>query len=84
MVSLGIFEAKNRLSEICEQVAASGEPVLIRRRDEPLVRIVPVGRQSAKESVWDTVQESAHNYGELGDEWSAPERLHNDARVSPL
>ena len=42
MKLIGVFEAKTRLSEICEQVAQTGEPVTLTRRGKPLVRILPV------------------------------------------
>ena len=42
MRSIGIFEAKTKLSEICEAVAESGEPVTVTRRGQPLVRIGPI------------------------------------------
>ena len=45
MKTIGIFEAKTKLSEICEQVAQTLEPVTITRRGQPLVRIDPVQAQ---------------------------------------
>jgi len=42
MKTIGIFEAKARLSEICEQVATTHEPVTVTKRGKPLVRIDPV------------------------------------------
>ena len=42
MKMVGVFEAKTRLSEICEAVASSGEPVTVTRRGKPLVRIDPL------------------------------------------
>jgi prevent-host-death family protein len=84
MTSVGIFEAKNRLSELCEQVAASGEPLLIRRRGAPLVRIVPIAAEAREACVWDSVQDSAAKNGALKDDWSGPERCHDDWRESPL
>jgi len=38
----GLFEAKTRLSEICDEVARRREGVTITRRGKPLVRILPV------------------------------------------
>ena len=84
MTSVGIFEAKNRLSELCEKVASTGEPVLIRRRGEALVRIVPLQQDEMPGSVWSSVKESVAKYGPLDDCWSAPERSHDDLRESPL
>ncbi len=42
MKTCGIFEAKTKLSEICEEVAKTGLPVIITRRGLALVRIDPI------------------------------------------
>lgn len=42
MEHVGIFEAKAKLSEICDQVASSRESMIVTRRGKPLVRIVPL------------------------------------------
>ena len=42
MKHIGLFEAKTKLSEICDRVVTSGEPVTVTRRGKPLVRIEPV------------------------------------------
>ncbi len=39
-ITVGVFEAKNTLSELIER-AARGEDVVITRRGEPIVRLVP-------------------------------------------
>ena len=52
MKTLGIFEVKAKLSEICEEVARSKEPVVITRRGQPLVRIDPIRMQIVSE-IWD-------------------------------
>lgn len=40
MANVGIFEAKNRLSELVER-AARGEEIVITRRGEQVARLVP-------------------------------------------
>ena len=40
MNTVGIFEAKNRLSELVER-AARGEEIVITRRGEPVARLMP-------------------------------------------
>ena len=45
MKAIGIFEAKTKLSEICETVAVSGEAYMVTKRGRPLVRIEPVHEQ---------------------------------------
>ncbi len=77
--SFGLFDAKNRLSEICDQVARSGEPCTVTRRGKPLVRIVPVDESSG--SVWDTVEEAQARYGPITEELELPAR--NPARNRP-
>ncbi|MBN1673376.1 MAG: type II toxin-antitoxin system Phd/YefM family antitoxin [Kiritimatiellae bacterium] len=42
MKTIGIFEVKTRLSEICEEVARLHEPVLVTKRGKALVRIDPL------------------------------------------
>jgi prevent-host-death family protein len=39
---VGLFEAKTKLSELCEQVARTRQPVTVTRRGKELVRITPV------------------------------------------
>lgn len=40
MTTIGIFEAKNRLSELIDR-AARGEEIVITRRGEPVARLLP-------------------------------------------
>lgn len=42
MRSVGLFEAKTKLSEICADVAERQEPVVVTRRGKPWVRIEPI------------------------------------------
>ena len=45
MKTIGIFEAKTKLSEVCEEVVRTNMPVMITRRGAPLVCIEPVREQ---------------------------------------
>ena len=45
METVGAFEAKTKLSELLERVAA-GEEFLITRHGQPLARLVPASRMS--------------------------------------
>ena len=74
MRTIGIYEAKTKLSEICERIARSGEPAIISRNGQPLVKIVSLGSEQARASVWDSVEESRKKYGPLEDEFELPER----------
>lgn len=48
MKTVGLFEAKTRLSELCREVADSGEPILIERRGIPIAELVPPRRPKTK------------------------------------
>ena len=47
MSTLGIFEAKNRLSELVER-AARGEEIVITRRGQSVARLMPPARPNAQ------------------------------------
>lgn len=47
MTSVGIFEAKNRLSELVER-AARGEEIVITRRGEQVARLMPPENRNAE------------------------------------
>jgi prevent-host-death family protein len=72
MKSVGIFEAKTRLSEICEEVARSGVGVVVTRRGKPLVRIDPIERD--RFSVWEDREEYVAERGRMREEFEIPER----------
>ena len=42
MKTVGIFEAKTKLSDICDEVSRTGVPVMVTRRGTALVRIDPI------------------------------------------
>ena len=46
MRTVGLFEAKTKLSEICGQVDDTGETVVVTRRGKPWVRIEPIAESS--------------------------------------
>lgn len=53
MKTVGLFEAKTHLSEICQEVLKRGEGVLITKRGKPMVKIVPAERRW---NVWEARQ----------------------------
>jgi len=53
MKTIGLFEAKAKLSEICAQVARRGEPVIVTRRGIPWVRIEPLRETGGASEVWE-------------------------------
>jgi len=46
MKALGMFEAKTRLSEVCETVARAGKAYVVTRRGTALVRIEPIREEA--------------------------------------
>ena len=74
MKIIGIFEAKTKLSKICEDVVATGEPSVISKHGEPLVKIVPYNEVGGPSSVWDTIEEGAERFGQLDEDWESPGR----------
>ena len=86
MKEMGLFDAKNRFSELCDTVARTSEPVLVTRRGKPLVRVVPLTdtANAGRSSVWDSVEEGRAKYGPIHDELDLPGREIRGNRPSPL
>jgi prevent-host-death family protein len=84
MTMIGLFEAKTKFSELCEQVAKRREPVVITRRGRPLVRIEPVGPANGmRPSVWDARCEWEKEHGPLHEEIQLSKRQRQTWR-NPL
>lgn len=67
MKGVGMFEAKTKLSEICDEVHRTGESVLVTRRGKPYVRIVPLeSSEGDGSSIWEARERFELEYG-LGD-----------------
>lgn len=62
MKSVGLFEAKTQLSALCEGVSERGEELLITRRGEPWVRLVPLGKE-VQGTAWDRRQSLVQDRG---------------------
>ena len=84
MDAVALYDAKNRLSEICNQVVETGEPCVISRRGKPIVKLVPIEDPAGDRSVWDTVEEALAKYGPLDEGFELPERFASGMRPSPL
>ena len=67
-----VQEAKAKLSEICEQVARSGESVVVTRRGKPLVKIEPA--EVDRSSVWEDRAEYIAREGPIRDDFDVPPR----------
>lgn len=48
MKTIGLFDAKTRLSELCREVAETGEEIVITRRGQTLARLVPPARPKSR------------------------------------
>jgi len=81
MKTIGIFEAKAKLSEICDQVARSRKSVVVTRRGKPLVRIEPA--EVDRCSVWEDRTEYIAHRGEMKEEFDLPPRSR-EVPASPL
>ena len=69
MKTVGLFEAKTKLSELCQEVAATGEPCTITRRGEPLVRLEAVhDPRISRESLWARRERHLREHGMLAPE----------------
>jgi prevent-host-death family protein len=74
MKTLGIFEIKTKLSQICDEVARTGESVLVTKRGKPLVRIDPLpGTTPGGSEVWEK-RRAYEASSEIPDDFSLPER----------
>ena len=75
MNAVGIYEAKTKLSEICERVARTGEPVVVTRRGVALVRIDPVEPAAGTGStIWGLRDRFVEEHGELEADIELPPR----------
>lgn len=75
MSTVGIYEAKTKLSEICQQVAQTGESVVVTRRGVPLVQIDPVAPAAGTGSmIWGLRDRFIEEHGELEDDIELPPR----------
>lgn len=83
MESFALYDAKNRLSELCNKVSESREPCIISRRGRPIVKLVPVDEAGPEASVWGSVEEAQAKYGPLDAEVELPPRS-SEVRPSPL
>lgn len=74
MKSVGLFEAKTKLSEICRDVATSGRAVVVTFRGKPMVRIEAVAGSRKSESVWDRRAAYLKQNGPLKVDFDLPKR----------
>ncbi len=75
MTTIGLFEAKTRFSEVCEQVSKRREPVVITRRGRPIARLEPIpSGHAAGSSVWSARRDWEKKHGPLREKFNLPRR----------
>jgi len=75
MNTIGLSEAKTKLSAICAQVATKGAPVVVTRWGKPLVRIEAIRSALAKPNgVWDRRAQYLKVNGPLEEDFMLPRR----------
>ncbi|MBL7006481.1 MAG: type II toxin-antitoxin system Phd/YefM family antitoxin [Spirochaetia bacterium] len=52
MKAIGIYEVKTKISEICETVKKTHEPVIITKRGVPMVKITSIDSKKEQSDVW--------------------------------
>lgn len=90
MKKIGLFEAKAKLSEICEKVAETGEVYTITKRQKPLVRIVAVRSEEDPHhefrhlSIREARKAYELKYGPILEDFELPPREVDLDRKNPL
>ena len=86
MKALGLFEVKTRLSELCQEVAETGESVMVTKRGKPLVRIVPLTADAERApSVWELRERDEVEHGAWTEDFDLPAReVHPGTYADPL
>ena len=79
--TIGIFEVKTRISEIFGQVKETGEPIVVTRRGQPMVKIVPADPPGSE--VWLQRESYLKEAGPLAEELDAPSRSYDTASDLP-
>ena len=77
MKAIGIFEVKTKISEICETVKETHEPILITKRGVPMVRIIPIENQDTNSNIWNKRRNFLKNNGLFQEELALPSRTVN-------
>jgi prevent-host-death family protein len=80
MRSVGLFEAKTKLSELCDRVDRRGEAVTITRRGRAIARLVPIAPGKGADSIWDRRRGFIERIGALQDDLPLPRRARQTIR----
>lgn len=74
---------KTKISEICETVKESCEPILITKRGVPMVKIIPIENSEKQSNIWNQRQKFLNINGEITEELPLPSRKI-DTIINPL
>lgn len=79
--TIGLVDANTRFPDLCQEIAESGEAVIIARRGEPWIEVRPARGSSAgakhappPRGILDCLHECQARFGPLLDEFDFPER----------
>lgn len=85
MKTVGLFEAKTKLSEICDRVATAGELYTVTRRGRPVAVIMPVKAKVKARSIWDLRDAEERRRGAWTEDFDLPSRqLAKDSYKNPI
>jgi len=80
--TIGLVDANTRFPDLCQEIAESGEAVIIARRGEPWIEVRPArgGSPGAKNAprpsgILDCLGECQARFGPLREEFHFPERV---------
>ncbi len=82
MKAIGLFEAKTKLSALCEKVFSSGESFCITRRGTAVAVLSPPAELLAKPSVWDRRTQLERQNGAFDEDFELPPRKLSKAQLA--
>ena len=74
MKAIGIFEVKTKISELCETVKETCEPILITKRGIPMVKIIPLKNLEHQSDIWNQRTVFVNAQGLITEELPLPTR----------
>lgn len=82
MKAVGLFEAKAKLSEICQRVLSTGESVRITRRGKTVAVICPPTEEIGSGSVWDARARFEKEHGAFTEDFELPARVVDERTLA--
>lgn len=80
MKEIGLFEAKTKLSEICAEVEAGGESIILTRRGRPIAQLGPIRIEGKKKSVWESTRDFWKGNKYPGGDFQLPPRQLDESK----